>query len=115
MTVRIRASATAARAILKLSASGATLGAAMLLAGTPAVAQDVNAGTKVPDPAGSSSTAGNPNEPGSAAGRRAANAAVTGDLTPAQNEATAQAAGNAVQDAGGTASEAEIVVTGFTR
>ena len=87
MTVRIRALAAATRAILKLSASGATLGAAMLLAGTPAFAQDVNAGTKVPDPAGSSSTAGNPNESGSAA--------------------------DAVQD--GTPAESEIVVTGFRR
>ena len=115
MTVRIRASATAARTILKLSASSATLGAAMLLAGTSAFAQDVNAGTKVPDPAASSSTAANPNEPGSAVERRAANAAVTGDLTPAQNEAIAQDAAAAVQDAGGTPAEAEIVVTGFRR
>ncbi len=114
MTVRIRASAAAARAILKLSASGATLGAAMLLAGN-AYAQDVQAGTKLPDPAASSSTAGNPNEAGSAGKRRTDNAAVTGDLTPAQNEATAQAAAGAVQDAGGTPEEAAIVVTGFRR
>ncbi len=114
MTARTRASATAARAILKLSVSSASLSAAILFAGT-AFAQDVNAGTKVPDPAASSSTAANPNEAPGAAQRRADNAALTGDVTPAQNEATAQAVSGAVQDAGGTPEDAAIVVTGFRR
>ncbi|MGU3391280.1 TonB-dependent receptor [Sphingomonas sp. M1A8_2b] len=48
MTARTRASADAARAILKLSASTATLGAAMLFAGT-AFAQDATAAAAQPD------------------------------------------------------------------
>ncbi len=100
-------------ATLNLTASAGALSAALLLIGTgSAQAQQT---TAVPDPAGSSSTAANPNESGSAPDRRAANAAVTGDVTAAQNEATAQAAGAAVQDAGGTQEDAEIVVTGFRR
>ena len=102
---------------------GSSLGAlaATLLLATPAFAQSqegaaqTSAGVKVPDPAGSSSTAANPNEGVGAADRRAANAAVTGDVTAAQNEANAQAAGEAVEAATGDAEAGEIVVTGFRR
>ncbi len=109
-----------ASATLSLGASLGTLAATLLLA-TPALAQSqegaaqTSAGVKVPDPAGSSSTAANPHEGVGAADRRAANAAVTGDVTAAQNEADAQAAGEAVEAATGDADAGEIVVTGFRR
>ncbi|RSU51724.1 TonB-dependent receptor [Sphingomonas sp. S-NIH.Pt15_0812] len=118
-----RAPTASARTILKLSVSGAALGAGLLLIGTTgAMAQtslpdaaQVSAGSKVPDPAASSSTAANPNEAGGAEDRKAANAAQTGDITPATNEAVAQAAGAAATDAGASPEQADIVVTGFRR
>lgn len=106
------------RFYLNMGASAAALGAALLLAGTAhAQSQDgaaqTSAGVKVPDPANSSSSAANPNEGATAEERRAANAAVTGDVTAQQNEATAQAAGSAAADATGDPDAGEIVVTGF--
>ncbi|WP_245739118.1 TonB-dependent receptor [Sphingomonas rubra] len=118
MTVfRRKASATRT---LTIGTSLGTLAATLMLA-TPASAQSqdgaaqTSAGVKVPDPAGSSSTAANPNEGVGAADRRSDNAAVTGDVTAAQNETNAQAAGAAAEAATGDPAEGDIVVTGFRR
>ena len=101
-----------ARTGLSVSTSSRAIGAALLLLGSQqALAQSTN----LPDPANSSSTAANPNEAGSADKQKADNAAVTGDVTPAQNEATAQAAGDAAVAAGASPEDADIVVTGFRR
>lgn len=109
MTASSRARAVRRRNGLSIGASVAALGAALVLAG-PAAAQaagqgsdqaaDQSAGSKVPDAADSSATAGNPNEAGSAPDQQAAAAAAAGDATPAQDAA-----------AGGQ----DIVVTGFRR
>jgi iron complex outermembrane receptor protein len=98
----------------QLGSSATALGAALFLA-TAAQAQDTQAGSKVPDPAGSSATAANPNEAGSEQQRRADNAAVTGNLSQADTEAAAQAAGAATTAATGDPADGDIVVTGFRR
>lgn len=105
---------------LKLGVSVTALSAVLLLAGgahaqTQDGAAQTSAGVKVPDPAGSSSSAANPNEGVGAADRRADNAAVTGDVTAADNEAQAQAAGDAAQAATGEEDAGEVIVTGFRR
>ena len=69
MTDLMRASATRFRANLTLGASIGALGAAMLMTAAPAYAQ---ASATVPDPANSTSSAGNQNESGSAEARKAA-------------------------------------------
>ncbi|MDE0880577.1 MAG: TonB-dependent receptor plug domain-containing protein, partial [Sphingomonas bacterium] len=113
MTDINRVSTTRTRFIA--SASAGAIGAALLIASTSAAhAQaDTGAGSKVPDPANSSSSAANPNEAVNAEAKKADNAAVTGDVTPAQNEAIAQNVGGAVADATGSAETGDIVVTGF--
>jgi len=111
MSVSNRASATRTRFIIGTSvrAIGATM---LLLAADAAFAQ---AGTKVPDPAASSSSVANPNEAVDAQGDKAATAAVTGDVTPARNEAAARTVGAAVTAATGDPQAGDIVVTGFRR
>ena len=114
MSVSTRASR--ARIRFTIGTSLRAIGAASLLfAADAAFAQtaDQSGGTKVADPADSSSSVANPNEAVGAQDKKAANAAVTGDVTPAQNEADAQAVGDAVADATGDAQAADIVVTGF--
>ena len=99
MIFRTAASARAARLALHLGASSLALTLA-----SPAFAQ---ASTTVPDPAASTSTGANPNEPASAADQQGDNAAVTGDTTPRQSPVATQPA---PEEEG-----ADIVVTGFRR
>ncbi len=105
MTVANRGSAEAARTLLKIGTSSAAIACALAFA-APAFAQS----TKVEDPAASTSSAANPNEPGSAEQQKADNAAVTGETTPAVETAETQAA---VEAPG--AADGDIIVTGFRR
>jgi iron complex outermembrane receptor protein len=109
MSVLPRASATRTRFIIGTSMRA--MGVAMMLFGADAALAQSSA--HLPDPANSSSTVANPNEAVGAENAKAANAAVTGDVTPAQNEAVAQTVGAAVGDATGSQDAADIVVTGF--
>ena len=105
--------AFATRTSFILGTSVRAIGAAMLFfAADAALAQ---AGTKTPDPAGSSSSVANPNEAVGVADKKAANAAVTGDIIPAQKKATARAVDDAAQFETGKEDAGEIVVTGFRR
>ena len=101
MIVRHQAPARAKRSIL-LGISGSALALALA---APAAAQ---VSTNVPDPASSSSTAGNPNEPVGAQDRRDATAAKAGDTTPTEAQDAAAAAPDTAAEPGD-----EIVVTGF--
>ncbi len=107
MTDFARATRRTLRTELALGSALATL----MIAAAPAWAQTTN----LPDPANSTSTAGNQNEAGSADTAKEGNAAVSGGVTPAQNEAQAQAAAATAADQGADAAGQDIVVTGFRR
>jgi iron complex outermembrane recepter protein len=90
----------AARIRSGVSVTALVLGTALWVA--PAAAQTGQASANAPDPANSSSSAGNPNEAPSAAEQRGNNAAVAGDAAPES------AVASDPQDGG-----PDIVVTGF--
>jgi len=100
MTVGHQATTRGARSTILIGISGAALALGLAM---PAAAQ---VSTNVPDPANSSSAAGNPNEPVSAPQQGDATAARAGDVTP--SEAQDAAADPAAPDDG-----PDIVVTGF--